>query len=445
MPTDAVFARDALRMAIATERSGLAFYTRAARLSRDPRGRKIFEKLATEEVDHLDEARGALPRAPRRRSGARIAADVPLLQGRGQRPVRRGHRRADESRRGQSQALLIGIRCERGSHKFFKRYGERFEESEGKRIFLEFADEEREHLELLIREYRALLGAPAQAAERRRRQAPRDRSPPAHDGVRRPIDARGARARSRGRRRATRSPSPITTRWRRRPPSRRRPRARGPGLDLPASRSRRSATAATSTCSATFSIPIDDELDAFLTAQRADRAPAPRDDGRDARDAGRADRRGALLERSAVAVAPASRSAGRSWPVPSSRPDTRTTSPTRSIDSSPRAGPRSSSGAVRPRPTWSRLIARAGGLAVARAPGQARARRPRVGDRSRRGMRAIEVHHPDHDAADVAHYAQIAHTHGLAVTGGSDYHGPGSGRTSGAGPRRADRRSSSRG
>ena len=54
------------------------------------------------------------------------------------------------------KALLIGIKCERGSHKFFKRYGERFEDSEGKQIFLEFADEERAHLELLIHEYRAL-------------------------------------------------------------------------------------------------------------------------------------------------------------------------------------------------------------------------------------------------------------------------------------------------
>ena len=46
--------------------------------------------------------------------------------------------------------------CERRSHKFFKRYGERFEDSEGKRIFLEFADEERVHLDLLIREYHSL-------------------------------------------------------------------------------------------------------------------------------------------------------------------------------------------------------------------------------------------------------------------------------------------------
>jgi rubrerythrin len=52
---------------------------------------------------------------------------------------------------------MIGIRCERGSHRFFKKYGERFEDSEGKQIFLEFADEERDHLDLLIREYRALV------------------------------------------------------------------------------------------------------------------------------------------------------------------------------------------------------------------------------------------------------------------------------------------------
>ena len=56
------------------------------------------------------------------------------------------------------QALLIGIKCERGSHNFFKRYGERFEDSRGKQIFLEFADEERAHLDLLIHEYRMLTG-----------------------------------------------------------------------------------------------------------------------------------------------------------------------------------------------------------------------------------------------------------------------------------------------
>ena len=53
MSVDDVFARDALRVAIATERSGLAFYTRASKLARDPQGRKVFLKLAEEEKSHL--------------------------------------------------------------------------------------------------------------------------------------------------------------------------------------------------------------------------------------------------------------------------------------------------------------------------------------------------------------------------------------------------------
>ena len=51
--TELLFARDALRIAIATERSGLEFYTRAARITRDTRGRRVFEKLAEEEKEHL--------------------------------------------------------------------------------------------------------------------------------------------------------------------------------------------------------------------------------------------------------------------------------------------------------------------------------------------------------------------------------------------------------
>ena len=115
----------------------------------------MFQKLAAEEKEHL----GTLEARYRELLGAdpaaRVAADVPVLQGRGQRPVRRRRRTAAREGVNDQQALLIGIRCERGSHQFFKRYGERFEDSEGKQIFLEFADEEREHLDLLIREYRA--------------------------------------------------------------------------------------------------------------------------------------------------------------------------------------------------------------------------------------------------------------------------------------------------
>ena len=118
-------------------------------------------------------SRKALPEAARAGSAARIAADVPVLQGRGQWAVRARRRRAAGGGRERSRGYKIGIRCERGSHRFFKRYGERFEDSEGKQVFLEFAEEERDHLEMLIREYRALLRRQSKAQD----QGPRVRFP----------------------------------------------------------------------------------------------------------------------------------------------------------------------------------------------------------------------------------------------------------------------------
>jgi Fur family ferric uptake transcriptional regulator len=154
--TDLLFARDALRIAIATERSGLEFYSRAARLTKDPRGRKVFEDLAREEKEHLSKLetryKELLQRDPKLESRPTFLFFKGAAHGLFAEGAERLLRGVNDQ-----QALLIGIRCERGSHRFFKKYGERFEDSEGKQIFLEFADEEREHLDLLVREYRALL------------------------------------------------------------------------------------------------------------------------------------------------------------------------------------------------------------------------------------------------------------------------------------------------
>ena len=154
--TELLFARDALRIAIATERSGLDFYSRAARLTKDARGRRVFEKLAEEEKEHL----GTLEKRYRE-----LLEQDPELESRPTFLFFKGAANglfaagAEQLSKGVNdrEALMIGIKCERGSHRFFKRYGEKFEDSEGKKIFLEFADEERVHLELLIREYRSLV------------------------------------------------------------------------------------------------------------------------------------------------------------------------------------------------------------------------------------------------------------------------------------------------
>src|SRR5207245_11504986 len=108
------------------ERSGLEFYTRAAGLTRDRRGRTVFERLAAEEREHLAtlqaryraltmrdpelEARPTFLFFKGAATGLFAAGTARLLRG------------VDDR-----EALLIGIKCERGSHKFFKKYGERFD------------------------------------------------------------------------------------------------------------------------------------------------------------------------------------------------------------------------------------------------------------------------------------------------------------------------------
>ena len=167
--TELLFARDAMRIAIATEQSGFEFYSKAARAAHDPRGQTVLRKLAEQEREHLS--------ALERRYQHLLASD-PRLESRPTFLFFKGAANglfaagAEQVTRGvvdDKQALMVAIKCERASHRFFKRYGERFEDTEGKQVFLEFASEERAHLELLIREYRALT--------RRQGRRPRARPP----------------------------------------------------------------------------------------------------------------------------------------------------------------------------------------------------------------------------------------------------------------------------
>ena len=171
--TDLLFARDALRVAIATERSGLEFYSRAGN-SANPRSRVVFQRLADEERAHLSDLEARYQKL--------LALD-PQLEARPTFLFFKGAANglfasgADQIARGASdrQALLMAIRGERASHRFFKRYGERFGETDHRQVFLDCADAERTHLEWLLREYRALSARTARSG-RRPRQAARARA-----------------------------------------------------------------------------------------------------------------------------------------------------------------------------------------------------------------------------------------------------------------------------
>jgi predicted metal-dependent phosphoesterase TrpH len=68
------------------------------------------------------------------------------------------------------------------------------------------------------------------------------------------------------------------------------------------------------------------------------------------------------------------------------------------------------------------IIHEAGGIASLAHPGKLR-REPHIAALADAGLDAVEVFHPDHDAALVERYLGVARAFGLLVTGGSDFHG----------------------
>lgn len=69
-----------------------------------------------------------------------------------------------------------------------------------------------------------------------------------------------------------------------------------------------------------------------------------------------------------------------------------------------------------------RLVRRSGGLPVLAHPGLLR-RDELIPELAEAGLGAVEAYHSDHDPRTQSRYLQVAARHGLAVSGGSDFHG----------------------
>lgn len=75
------------------------------------------------------------------------------------------------------------------------------------------------------------------------------------------------------------------------------------------------------------------------------------------------------------------------------------------------------------------ILAHAGGLAVLAHPFTLQLDRPGlqalVAQLAEQGLQGIEVYYPEHSDGQTRQYTKLARTHGLALTGGTDYHGSG--------------------
>ena len=157
-----ILARDALEMTLALERRGHSFYTHASKKTKDPTGRRMFEELAEEESEHMDRLQEEyrtllaehrwLRREPARLPVSRKIADEIF-------PERELLSVDVQDSMTHLEALGLAMDLEKKSHQFFNKFAKQLEDPRGRKIFRDFAREERSHLEGLRIEYDKLVAS----------------------------------------------------------------------------------------------------------------------------------------------------------------------------------------------------------------------------------------------------------------------------------------------
>jgi Fur family ferric uptake transcriptional regulator len=155
-----IFLRDALEITLAIERRGYTFYTNAARRARGESGRRMFQRLAAEESDHLrrlqSEHKSLMLESPwlkqepsRLPLSRKIAEDIF--------PQKVLLKIDVDEKTGDLEALNIAMDLERRSHQFFTDFARKITDPAGKKVFTDFAEDEDTHLQSLVAEYNTIV------------------------------------------------------------------------------------------------------------------------------------------------------------------------------------------------------------------------------------------------------------------------------------------------
>lgn len=148
----------ALQMAIQTEIDGSNFYQRSAERTQDPNARTMFERLAQDEVMHLELLRNT--KAMLEQSGEWAEYKGVELDDIGAAPIFSRERVEQNIVEYTSDlsALRVAYLIEKDAMDFYTQAAEQTDDPNGQRMFLDLARMERGHLNLLEGEYNFLRG-----------------------------------------------------------------------------------------------------------------------------------------------------------------------------------------------------------------------------------------------------------------------------------------------
>lgn len=148
----------AIKEAIILEINGRKFFNHAAEVTHHPKGKKMFLHLAEEEVKHLEifgnmfnEILGGSDWKKDLIPGD-VTGEAPLVE-------KLKESLKQEERKGDVEALRIGMELESNAIKFFQEAAAGTDDPVAKKIFLEISEEEKFHYDLLQAQYDSVTGS----------------------------------------------------------------------------------------------------------------------------------------------------------------------------------------------------------------------------------------------------------------------------------------------
>jgi len=158
--SDLVFARDALKIAMATERRGINFYKTASEIVTHAPTRKTFLKMLDEEKGHLSRLQEEWKRLMKKDRNLLTAPVFLHFEYEALEKIFPSRREVKDKLKinlREIDALELAMKMEMEAFRFFTEYGDRFTDTKGKDIFLHFATEEEEHYQIIKKEYDRLV------------------------------------------------------------------------------------------------------------------------------------------------------------------------------------------------------------------------------------------------------------------------------------------------
>lgn len=143
-----------LLLGIDIEKRGYNFYTEAARLTDDPRGRAMFQRLAQDEVRHLAWLTGHKESLEKTGNwkDIELTGEALSLGGRVF-PKTAGPRSGVKPKTRELEALRRGMQAEKDSMTFYRELESKITDPSGRTTFHALADEEEKHYLLLQAEH----------------------------------------------------------------------------------------------------------------------------------------------------------------------------------------------------------------------------------------------------------------------------------------------------